>query len=110
LIEKRMRGIAIREELTDEWKNRNVKEEHEYAILTAEIAQAAFGVTPIEHKQLKGLKRENLRDHMTNIELIFSMLGEVAGVARKDLEKKTGKRVVSPENYLTEPESRKRLK
>ncbi len=136
-IEKRMRGIAIREELTDEWKNRDVKEEQEYAILTAEIAKAAFGVTPIEHKQLKGLKRENLRDHMTNIELIFSMLGEaatteitrvddaqgfdesrtaarkggeVAGVARKDLEKKTGKRIVSPENYLSEPESRKRLK
>ena len=135
-IEKRMRGIAIREELTDEWKNRDVKEERDYAILTAEIAKAAFGVTPIEHKQLKGLKRENLRDHMTDLELIFSMLGEaatteitrvddaqgfdeskiaarkggeVAGTARKDLEKKTGKRVVSPENYLTEPESRKRL-
>jgi DNA-damage-inducible protein D len=136
-IEKRMRGIAIREELTDEWKNRDVKEEQEYAILTAEIAKAAFGVTPGEHKELKGLKRENLRDHMTNLELIFSMLGEaatteitrvddvrgfdkskeaarkggeVAGTARKDLEKKTGKRVVSPENYLSEPESRKRLK
>ena len=136
-IEKRMRGIAIREELTDEWKNRDVKQEQEYAILTAEIAKAAFGVTPGEHKQLKGLKRENLRDHMNDLELIFSMLGEaatteitrvddaqgfdesktaarkggdVAGTARKDLEKKTGKRVVSPENYLTEPESRKRLK
>jgi len=136
-IEKRMRGIAVREELTDEWKNRDVKEEKEYAILTAEIAKAAFGVTPGEHKELKGLKRENLRDHMTDLELIFSMLGEaatteitrvddaqgfdesrtaarkggeVAGVARKDLEKKTGKRVVSPENYLSEPESRKRLK
>jgi len=136
-IEKRMRGIAIREELTDEWKKRDVKQEQEYAILTAEIAKAAFGVTPGEHKQLKGLKRENLRDHMTDLELIFSMLGEaatteitrvddaqgfdesktaarkggeVAGTARKDLEKKTGKRVVSPENYLTEPESRKRLK
>ncbi len=136
-IEKRMLGIVIQEELTDEWKNRNVKEEREYGILTAEIAKAAFGVTPIEHKQLKGLKRENLRDHMTHIELIFSMLGEaatteitrvddaqgfdesrtaarkggeVAGVARKDLEKKTGKRIVSPENYLSEPESRKRLK
>ncbi|MCK9196046.1 MAG: Bro-N domain-containing protein [Syntrophales bacterium] len=135
-IEKRMRGIAVREELTDEWKNRDVKEEKEYAILTAEIAKAAFGVTPGEHKDLKGLKRENLRDHMTDLELIFSMLGEaatteitrvddaqgfdesktaarkggeVAGVARKDLEKKTGKRVVSPENYLDEPESRKRL-
>ncbi|MCG6534997.1 MAG: Bro-N domain-containing protein [Syntrophales bacterium LBB04] len=77
-IEKRMRGITIREELTDEWKNRDVKEEREYAILTAEIAQAAFGVTPGEHKQLKGLKRENLRDHMTDLELIFSMLGEAA--------------------------------
>jgi hypothetical protein len=136
-IEKRMRGIAIREEHTDEWKKRDVKQEQEYAILTAEIAKAAFGVTPGEHKQLKGLKRENLRDHMTDLEQIFSMLGEaatteitrvddaqgfnesktaarkggdVAGTARKDLEKKTGKRVVSPENYLTEPESRKRLK
>ncbi|MDZ4186323.1 MAG: Bro-N domain-containing protein [Desulfuromonadales bacterium] len=136
-IEKRLRGIAIREELTDEWKNRNVNQEQEYAILTAEIAKAAFGVTAGEHKQLKGLKRENLRDHMTDLELIFSLLGEaatteitrvddaqgfhesktaarkggeVAGTARKDLEKKTGKRVVSPENYLNEPESRKRLK
>jgi DNA-damage-inducible protein D len=136
-IEKRMRGIAIREELTDEWKKRQVKQEQEYAILTAEIAKAAFGVTPGEHKHLKGLKRENLRDHMTDLEQIFSMLGEaatteitrvddaqgfdesktaarkggeVAGTARKDLEKKTGRRVVSPENYLIEPESRKRLK
>jgi len=136
-IEKRLRGIAVRDELTDEWKKRDVKQEQEYAILTAEIAKAAFGVTPGEHKEMKGLKRENLRDHMTNLELIFSMLGEaatteitrvddvqgfdesktaarkggeVAGRARKDLEKKTGKRVVSPENYLTEPESRKRLK
>jgi DNA-damage-inducible protein D len=67
-IEKRLRGIAIREELTDEWKNRDVKQEQEYAILTAEIAKAAFGVTPGEHKELKGLKRENLRDHMTNLE------------------------------------------
>ncbi len=135
-IEKRMRGIAIREELTDEWKNRNVRKEQEYAILTAEIAKAAFGVTPHEHKKLKGIKRENLRDHMTDLELIFSLLGEaatteitraddahgfeesktaarkggdVAGTARRDLEKKTRKRVVSPENYLTEPESRKRL-
>lgn len=135
-IEKRMHGIAVREKLTDEWKKRDVTQEREHEILTAEIAQAAFGVTPGEHKHLKGLKRENLRDHMTNLELIFSMLGEaatteitkvddaqgfhesktaarkggeVAGTARKDLEKKTGKQVVSPENYLTEPESRKRL-
>ncbi|MBI5674470.1 MAG: Bro-N domain-containing protein [Nitrospirae bacterium] len=135
-IEKRMRGIAIREELTDEWKKREVKEKKEYEILTAEIAKAAFGVNPSQHKKLKGLKRENLRDHMNDLELIFSMLGEaatteitrvddakgfheskrsarkggeVAGKARKDLEKKTGKRVVSKENYLIEPESRKRL-
>ena len=77
-IEKRMRGIAIREELTDEWKKREVRREKEYAILTAEIAKAAFGVTPGEHKKLKGLIRENLRDHMTDLELIFSMLGEAA--------------------------------
>ncbi len=135
-IEKRMRGIAIREELTDEWKKREVREKREYEILTAEIAKAAFGITPDKHKKLKGLKRENLRDHMTDLELIFSMLGEaatteitrvddakgfheskhaarkggdVAGKAREDLEKKTGRRVVSRENYLTEPESRKRL-
>ncbi len=135
-IEKRMRGVAIREELTDEWKRSEVKEKREYEILTAEIAKAAFGITPGQHMNLKGLKRENLRDHMTDLELIFSMLGEaatteitrvddvkgfqeskhaarkggeVAGKARKDLEKKTGKKVVSPANYLTEPESRKRL-
>jgi DNA-damage-inducible protein D len=126
-IEKRMRGIAIREELTDEWKEREVRREKDYAILTSEIAKAAFGVTPGEHKKLKGLIRENLRDHMTDLELIFSMLGEaatteitraddargfkeskraahkggdVAGKARKDLEQKTRKKVVSPENYL----------
>ncbi len=136
-IEKRMRGIAIREELTDEWKKRNVNEKKEYEILTAEIAKAAFGVTPSQHKNLKGLKRQNLRDHMNDLELIFSMLGEaatteitrvddakgfheskksarkgggVAGTARKDLEKKTGKKVVSDDNYLTTPEKRKRLK
>ena len=136
-VEKRMRGIAIREELTDEWKKRKVKEEQEYAILTAEIAKAAFGVTPDEHKQLKGLKRQNLRDHMNDLELIFSMLGEaatteitraddaqgfdqnksaarkggeVAGTARKDLEQKTGKRVVSSENYLTTPQKSKKIK
>lgn len=136
-IEKRIRGIAIREELTDEWKKREVNSPREYEILTSEIAKAAFGITPRVHKKLKGLSRENLRDHMTDLELIFSMLGEaatteitraedakgfpenkrtakkggaVAGKARKDLERKTGRRVVSPENYLTEPENRKRLK
>ena len=136
-IEKRMRGIAIREELTDEWKKREVREKREYEILTAEIAKAAFGITPGQHKKFKGLKRENLRDHMTDLELIFSMLGEaatteitrtddargfienkksarkggeVAGKARTDLEQKTGKRVVSRENYLTTDQSLKKLK
>jgi hypothetical protein len=131
-----MRGIAIREELTDEWKKRDVKQKREYEILTAEIAKAAFGITPSQHKSLKGLKRENLRDHMNDLELIFSMLGEaatteitrvddakgfhesrhaarkgggVAGKAREDLEKKTGKRVVSRGNYLTTPQGVKKL-
>ena len=135
-IEKRMRGIAVRAELTDEWKKRGVNSEPEYAILTSEISKAAFGVTPAEYKQLKGLERENLRDHMTDLELIFSMLGEaatteiarkqdtqgfgenkvsarkggrIAGEAREKLEVETGEKVVSSENYLTEPESRKRL-
>ena len=136
-IEKRMRGIAVRGELTEEWKNRDVGEEREYAILTAEISKAAFGLTPSEYKDLKGLERENLRDHMTDLELIFSMLGEaatteitktqdaqgfdenrtaarkggrIAGDAREKLEEETKKKVVTSENYLTEPESRKRLK
>lgn len=126
-IEKRMRSIAIREELTDEWKDRGVKEQKEYAILTAEISKATFGLTPSEYKKVKGLKSQNLRDHMNDLELIFSMLGEasttaivktqdptgfvenkkaakqggsVAGKARLDLEAKTGQKVVSPENYL----------
>jgi hypothetical protein len=77
-IEKRMRGIAVREELTDEWKKRGVKEETEYAILTAEISKATFGLTPSQYKKLKGLKRENLRDHFNDLEQIFSMLGEAA--------------------------------
>jgi len=135
-IEKRMRGIAIRAELTDEWQKRGVKGEPEYAILTSEISKAAFGLTPSEYKKLKGLERENLRDHMNDLELIFSMLGEaatteisrkkdaqgfgenktaarkggkIAGDARKKLENETGDKVVRPENYLTKPESRKRL-
>jgi hypothetical protein len=135
-IEKRMRVIAVRAELTDEWKNRGINGEPEYAILTSEISKAAFGVTPTEYKNLKGLERENLRDHMTDLELIFSMLGEaatteiarkqdaqgfgenrvaahtggrIAGEARENLEHETGEKVVTPENYLTEPESRKRL-
>jgi DNA-damage-inducible protein D len=126
-IEKRMRSIAIRDELTDEWKKRGVKEQREYAILTAEISEATFGMTPSEYARFKALKRENLRDHMTDLELIFSMLGEaatteiarnrdaqgfpqnkraardggeVAGKARKDLETRSGRKVVTSENYL----------
>jgi len=136
-IEKRMRGIVIREELTDEWQKRGVKEQKEYEILTAEISKATFGVTPSEYKKLKGLKRQNLRDHMDDLELIFNMLGErvtteisqqekpdtfvknkkvaerggsVAGNARKQTEKEIGRRVVSQTNYLHTPESRKQLK
>ncbi len=130
-IEKRIRGIAIRQELTDEWKNRGVKREIEFAILTNEISKASFGKTVEEYKKVKGLKRENLRDHMDDLELIFSMLGEaattriakskdvqgleenkvaarqggeVAGNARKELENKTGESVVSNENFLDIPE------
>lgn len=136
-IEKRMRGIAVRAELTEEWKNREVGEAPEYAILTAEISKAAFGMTPAEYKQHKGLERENLRDHMTDLELIFSMLGEaatteiarkrdaqgfgenkvaalkggrIAGEAREKLEIETGDKVSTSENFLTEPEKKKRLK
>jgi len=135
-IEKRMRGIAVRAELTDEWKNRGVKEQPEYAILTAEISKAAFGMTPSEYKEFKGLRRENLRDHMTDLELIFSMLGEaatteiarkqdarnfpentvaaqkggkIAGDARVKLEIETEDDVISAENYLIESEGRKRV-
>lgn len=136
-IERRMRSIAIRDELTGEWQKRGVKEQREYSILTAEISKAAFGLTPAEYAAHKGLKRQNLRDHMTDLELIFSMLGEaatteitrtkdvkgfsasktaakeggtVAGNARSDLEKKSGRKVVSRENYLDAPESAKRLR
>ena len=80
-IEKRMRSIAIREELTEEWKNRGVKEQLEYAILTAEISKATFGLTPSEYKKVKGLQSQNLRDHMNDLELIFSMLGEASTTA-----------------------------
>jgi hypothetical protein len=137
-IDKRLRGIAIRQELTDEWKQRGVDEHLEFAILTNEIAKATFGKTVQEHKELKGLQKENLRDHMTDLELIFSMLGEkstteiakvddakgfeenkyaaqrggaVAAEARTKLEKELRRNVISSENYLTEPErvKRKRL-
>ena len=72
-IEKRMRGIAIRGELTDEWQKRGVKEQKDYQILTSEISKATFGITPSQYKKVKGLKRENLRDHMDDFELIFTM-------------------------------------
>jgi len=133
-IEKRLRGISIREELTDEWKNREIKEQRDYSILTAEISKAMFDMTPSEYKKFKNLKKENLRDHMTDLELIFSMLGEastteitrnidargfdenkeaarqggeVAGNARKELERKSGKKVSTTKNYLTEPQNKK---
>lgn len=127
-IEKRMRGIAIREELTDEWQRRGAQEQKDYEILTAEISRATFGVTPGEYKEIKGLKRENLRDHMDDFELIFTMLGErstteihkienskgipklkqdanrggrIAGIAKEQLEKEIGRPVVSKNNFLS---------
>jgi len=136
-IEKRMRGIAIREELTDEWQKRGARLQKEYEILTAEISKATFGITPSQYKKRKGLQRENLRDHMDDFELIFTMLGErstteihrtensqgvpklkkdakeggeIAGVARKKLEKRLGRSIVSKKNYLKKPESEKLLK
>jgi len=135
-IERRMRGIAIREELTEEWQKRGVKEQKDYEILTAEISKATFGITPTEYKKLKNLKRENLRDHMNDLELIFTMLGErvtteisqieqpdsldknkivakrggnVAGKARKETEKEIGKSVVSKDNYLSNSQANSRI-
>ncbi len=135
-IEKRVRGIAVRDELTDEWRNRGVSGERGFAILTAEISKATFGLTPSDYKRLKGLQRENLRDHMTDLELIFTMLGEaatteiarnkdsqgfipnkkaareggsVAGNARRQLETKSGRKVITRQNYLTEKPKAKRL-
>jgi len=125
-IDKRMRGIAVRQDLTDEWKNRGAKTSLEYAILTNEIMQGAFDLKVDEYKQVKGLARENLRDHMTDIELILTMLGEatttklhrdrdsqgieplkkdaqeggaVAGNTRRDIESRSGKPVVTTENF-----------
>ena len=140
-IEKRVRGIAIRDELTSEWQKRGVKEQREYAILTAEISRATFGMTPSEYKAFKRLDKpvDNLRDHMTDLELIFFFFfeastaeiarqreaqgydenrnaaiagGSVAGKARQDLEEKSGRRVSSPENYKLLPEAvaREKLK
>lgn len=135
-IEKRVRGIAIRQELTGEWKERGIEKNVEFAILTNEISNATFGKSVDEYKRHKGLKRENLRDHMNDLELIFSMLGErvtteitrnenvvgfdkcsgaakrggrVAGNARRDTESELGRPVVSGENYLEVPEDRKRI-
>ena len=133
-IEKRMRGIAIREELTDEWKNRGADEKRDYEILTAEISKATFGITPSEYKKIKGLKRENLRDNMDDFELIFTMLGEkstteihktensygkeklkkdagrggrIAGIARTELEKEIGRKIVSKKNFLARKKTTK---
>lgn len=130
-IDKRLRGIAIRQNLTDEWKKRGITEERDYAILTAEISKATFGLTPSQYKEFKGLtqKNQNLRDHMDDLELIFTMLGErvtteisqkeepetfakskriarrggsVAGVARRETEKELGRSVVNSNNFLPE--------
>jgi len=125
-IDKRMRGIAVRQDLTDEWKNRGARSTLEYAILTNEIMQGTFGLKVEEYKEVKGLQRENLRDHMTDIELILTMLAEatttklhrdrdtkgfvplkkdaqdggaVAGRTRKDIEAQTGKPVITGENF-----------
>ncbi len=110
-IDKRLRGIAVRQDLTDEWKSRGAATTTEYAILTNEIMQGAFALKVDEYKQVKSLTRENLRDHMTDIELILTMLAEatttklhrdrdsVAGRTRKDIETQTGKPVISTENF-----------
>ena len=128
-IDKRLRGIAIRQNLTDEWKERGITEDRDFAILTAEISKATFGMTPAAYKAYKGLDspNQNLRDHMTDLELIFTMLGErvttelsrqekpstmpghksvarrggrVAGNARKETEKELGHSIISGENHL----------
>lgn len=129
-IDKRSRGIAIRQNLTDEWKERGINEDRDFAILTAEISKATFGMTPSAYKAYKGLEspNQNLRDHMNDLELIFTMLGErvttelsrqekpdtmpkhksvakrggkVAGNARKETEKELGHSIISSENYLS---------
>jgi len=133
-IEKRMRGIAIREELTDEWKKRGAEKNRDYEILTAEITEATFGLKPYKYKELKGLGRENLRDHMDDFELILTMLGErtttelhrtndskgmvrlkddarvggsIAGSARKQIERKLGRSIVSENNFLKSKNEKK---
>ena len=126
-IEKRVRGIAVRQSLTKEWDNRGAETDLEYAILTNDIMEGAFGFKVDDYKKLKKLERENLRDHMNDIELILTMLGEatttkltkdrdskgmpklrkdakdggaVAGRTRKDIELRSGKPVISSNNYL----------
>ncbi len=129
-IDKRLRGIAIRQNLTDEWRERGITEQRDYAILTAEISRATFGMTPSEYREYKNLpikSKTNLRDHMTDLELIFTMLGErvtteisttekpsslheskkvaqrggkVAGNARKETEKELGKSVITKKNLI----------
>ena len=137
-IERRMQSIETRKQLTDEWKNRNVKEGQEYAILTAQIAKGTFGLTPTEHKEVKGLTqiKQNLRDHMTPLELIFTALGEeatrqvtfrddaqgynenynaakeggeAAGEARDRFEKRIGQKVVSDKNFLNQRDETKEI-
>lgn len=135
-IEKRLQSIVVRNELTDEWQQRGVQPGIEYGLLTSEISLGTFNITPTEHKKLKSLKRENLRDHMTPLELILTMLGEAttteiaraedaqgfgenkqaarrggqaAGRARQAIEAETGKPVVTPQNYLPSPKEQKRL-
>lgn len=134
-IERRLKSIGVRKELTDEWQGRGVKEGLEYSILTAEIAKATFGLKPSEHAKLKGLEKENLRDHMTTLELIFTMLGEestrriavrddaqgfnenheaaqkggyATGSALERYETISGEKVVSSENFLQQIENAER--
>jgi hypothetical protein len=138
-IDKRLRGIAIRQDLTDEWKSRGVQEEKDFAILTNEISKATFGKTVGEYKQFKGLKKpnQNLRDHMTDWELILTMIGEkattdititkdskefgelkqsakrggqIAENTKKELEQELGKPIASKENHLHLTESNKNKK
>jgi hypothetical protein len=126
-IDQRVRGIGKRHALTDEWSKRGIEQPSDFARLTATVARATFGLAPKEHKALKGLKSENLRDHMTSLELTLTMLGEeavkemsrvfdaqgyeenrhaayeggsIAGIARKALELKIGRSVVSSRNAL----------
>ena len=135
-IDKRLRGIAVRQELTEEWRGRGVQKKVDFAILTNDITKATFGKNVGEYKEFKNLNRENLRDHMDDIELILTMLGEatttrftrerdseefpelredakeggdVAGSTRKDIEKRLGSTIVSDHNYLKKPEKIKRL-